>query len=646
MTPFALELKKKPANSSSHIFFILSYFVLAAIYFNKLLFDSTRCISDPQTDVLLYFYPIRYFGFTSLSRGVLPLWNPHTFGGMPYQAISQTALFYPLNLFFLFLPTTLAINLTTYLHIVLSGCAAYFLARRMNRSACAAFLSGIAYAFCGQQILRLYAGHLTINAVLPWLPLFLLFLHNLFNAPRFSHIAAASFIFALAILAGHPQYVYYLMMASFVYWAFFVFLFHVKKESLLKSLGSIRWMIIPTILGILLSSIQILPTLAFTKESIRSEGLTREEAGSFSLPPKQIISFVAPAIFGSDKAGNYTGMGHEWEMTGYCGMITLLLALFALLSRERRIVIFYFILSILGLIIALGKYSPFFRVFYFILPGFRLFRGHVKALILTNLSLALLAGFGLDALVEKYFYTRIKRNLFTSAMIGVLILELGVFAFTRRSTTSFEFLNSIPVVKKNDYPETSFHRQLTLVTGRENSSLLSGTMDLSGYDSDQLLRYRNFINRTQGLPLKYYQLKTDFRKVSAGYLAPFGVQYVIASRNGDESSWQTHRFDGFQGLCRIMRKIKIVSTSNEALGEISKPDFDFTKNLVLETGENPPKPGDEPSTPDRVEIMEWRTNRIHIRAKAETPCYLLVSNVYARGWKARANGKPVSLYPA
>lgn len=644
--PFSSEPNKISSNPSRNLFFIISYFVLAAIYFNKLLFDSTRCISSPTTDVLLYFYPIRSFGFSSLARGVLPLWNPHTFGGMPFQAVPQTALFYPLNLFFLFLPTTLAINLTTYLHMVLSGCAVYFLARRMNQSVCAAFLAGIAYAFCGQQILRLYAGHLTINAALPWLPLFILFLHELFYTHRFSFIIAAAFTFAMAFLAGQPQYVYYLVIASFVYWIFFTFLIDRNKASFIKSFRTIRFWYITVILGILLSSVQILPSMAFLKESVRAGGLSKEEAGSFSLPPKQMASFITPGIFGSDITGNYTGEGYEWEMTGYCGLITLLLAGFALLSKRKRTVIFYWVLAVIGLILALGKYTPFFHVFYYILPGYRLFRGHAKALILTNLSLAVLAGFGLDAMVRNYFSTPGKKKLFTFAAIGILILELGVFGFSRRSTNSINTLKSIPYIKKSDTSKPSYYRQLTLILGRENSALLSRAFDVSGYDSNQLLRYRNFMNRAQGLPPDHNQMITDIRNLSPGYLVPFGVKYLLTSKTGEVPSWEAKTLECFQGLLWTRRKIKVVPTPDEALSAINKPNFNFSEDLILECGENPPLPGDDPLISDRIEIKKWQTNKIAIHAGVETSCYLLVSNPYAKGWKASVDGKPVPLYPA
>jgi hypothetical protein len=459
-------------------------------------------------------------------------------------------------------------------------------------------------------------------------------------------MTAASLIFAMALLAGHPQYVYYLVIASFLYWIFLAFLADGKKTSFLKSFGTIRFLLAPVILGILLSSVQILPSMTFMKESVRTGGLTREQSGSFSLPPRQLASFITPGIFGSDITGNYTGRDNEWEMTGYCGIITLLLAGFAFLSGEKRIVIFYWVLAVIGLILALGKYTPFFHVFYFILPGFRLFRAHARTLILTNLSLAVLAGFGLDALVRNYFSTPGKKKLFTFAAIGILILELGVFAFSRRSTNSIDTLNSLPSDKISDISKPSFYRQITIISGRENSALLAKTLDVSGYDSNQLLRYRNFMNNAQGLPLDYNQLRTKFRNLNMKYLVPFGVKYILTSKNGDVSSWEAQTLEYFQGLLWIRRKIKIVSTPDEALSAINKPNFNFSEELILECVENPPLPGDNPSTPDRIEIENWQTNKIPVHAVVETPCYLLVSNPYAKGWKALVDGKPVPLYPA
>src|ERR1051326_1606754 len=49
-------------------------------------------------DFIYQYYPFRNFAAVSMNNGQLPLWNPFTFNGMPFQADIQTAVFYLPNL--------------------------------------------------------------------------------------------------------------------------------------------------------------------------------------------------------------------------------------------------------------------------------------------------------------------------------------------------------------------------------------------------------------------------------------------------------------------------------------------------------------------------------------------------------------------
>src|SRR5689334_7228957 len=48
-------------------------------------------------DALDYFYPYRAYAAAAIQHGRLPLWNPDIFGGVPFLANIQAAVFYPLS---------------------------------------------------------------------------------------------------------------------------------------------------------------------------------------------------------------------------------------------------------------------------------------------------------------------------------------------------------------------------------------------------------------------------------------------------------------------------------------------------------------------------------------------------------------------
>src|SRR5579864_3514479 len=70
---------------------------LVAAFFWKMLFLG-RTIGG--LDVLDYFYPYRVYARDAIQGGRLPLWNPDIFGGVPFLANIQAALFYPLSVLF------------------------------------------------------------------------------------------------------------------------------------------------------------------------------------------------------------------------------------------------------------------------------------------------------------------------------------------------------------------------------------------------------------------------------------------------------------------------------------------------------------------------------------------------------------------
>ena len=77
--------------------------VLVTLGFYWPLFFTESWIPKGGGDLASFIYPIYAFGARWLKRGVIPLWNPHLYLGMPFAADNQTGLFYPVNLLFFLL---------------------------------------------------------------------------------------------------------------------------------------------------------------------------------------------------------------------------------------------------------------------------------------------------------------------------------------------------------------------------------------------------------------------------------------------------------------------------------------------------------------------------------------------------------------
>src|SRR2546422_5763397 len=77
-------------------------------------------------DLYGYFFPKFVYGSAELARGVLPLWNPYEYAGVPFLGAAQPALLYPpRGLLFAVLPPTVALPAFMVLHYLLLRARAF-----------------------------------------------------------------------------------------------------------------------------------------------------------------------------------------------------------------------------------------------------------------------------------------------------------------------------------------------------------------------------------------------------------------------------------------------------------------------------------------------------------------------------------------
>src|SRR5437879_5295994 len=128
-------------------------------------------------DFMYQYYPFRNFAAVSLKNGQLPLWNPYTFNGMPFQADIQTALFYVPNLLLTFFVTGGRLSLYAFeveiiLHYIIAGIGMYYLAKSFGIEKLFSMFSGLVFALSGFMITR--AIHQPMICETAWLPVIVL----------------------------------------------------------------------------------------------------------------------------------------------------------------------------------------------------------------------------------------------------------------------------------------------------------------------------------------------------------------------------------------------------------------------------------------------------------------------------------------
>ncbi len=378
-------------------------------------------------DGIAQFYPWRHFAATTIRSGYLPLWNPYQFTGTPFVANSQSAVFYPGNLLFYLFATPIAFGINALLHLTLCGWFTYLFMRRLKCGEFSSLLSGVIFTFGAWQVAWLPLP--TFLATSCWFPLLLRQIHIVLRHEQRIPFAFAwrsamglGAIVGVMLLAGHLQIAFYGLLAGTL-WAV-ALLIEARREG---GWGSVRRgfvrCVVALSLGFCVASPQILPSVELSRVSHRVGKPTSEGYRlytEYAVPASALSALLLPDFFGNDYApdnpywGFYNRHGGEGqieavrhnaaETAAYVGVLPLLLACLAIWrggrgkERDKR-VHFWGLMGLLALMMALG--TPINSLFYFGVPGFGQSGSPGRILVLWALSIAILAGLGVDSLVHR-----------------------------------------------------------------------------------------------------------------------------------------------------------------------------------------------------------------------------------------------------
>ena len=163
-------------------------------------------------------------------------------------------------------------------------------------------------------------------------------------------------------------------------------------------------------LGAFFSLVQLLPTLELARLSSRAH----------ALPGLAYVGSMLPVGFLTLLYPSWDGfLGSEW----YLGLAGLFFALVAVMAKKGSIERFFIFSTGLFLLLALGTYSPLYRLIVET-TGFQGFRTPIKFLFFVSFSCAVLAGFGFDRFFESSFSQASKTRLVKkfSAAAGLFLL--------------------------------------------------------------------------------------------------------------------------------------------------------------------------------------------------------------------------------
>ncbi len=359
------------------------------------------------SDVPSLLYPWRSLVIDQLKAGRLPLWNPYYFDGLPLLANFQAAVFSYVNLFFLFLPKALAWSWGVMLSPLLTMTIMYLFLRHKKLSLFPSLLGGVVFALSGFEIAWLQYnvhGHTAL-----FLPLILWAIDEILEKRNKFWLFFFPILISFQIFTGYIPIVIYTYLLSF----FYIVFFHLRKAG-----KNLLLLAVFGLWGILLASIQWLPGLELALNSIRKVDTIVSASNASFLPLQNFITLLAPDFFGNPATGNYFGQAFYDNYYFFIGTGTLLLIIFAFLflKKDKNILFWSGIFLFSLCLVFKNPLGLFLEKLLFLSGGVA-----ARALFLTDFSLAILAGLGMEKLLRLADLE--KKKIFLS-----LVLSLSFFA--------------------------------------------------------------------------------------------------------------------------------------------------------------------------------------------------------------------------
>ncbi len=413
---------------------------------------TTRHWDPLLWDSVAQFYPWRLLLERGLRSGEIPMWSPYQYCGYPLVGNGQSGIFYPPNWLLALLPTGKFLGLSLALHFFFAGLLTFCFCRLLRLSILPALFAGLAYSYGGFMVT--WALLPTLVAGAAWLPGALAGIELALRARARAGMVLLAACLGLTLLAGHMQIAAYVWMIAGTYAVGRVL------YRLLHRQPVVWWPLVAGAgLGLMLGMAQVLPTVELGLYSPRGSDVVSEAGWQFQLQrflkPHELVTFVFPDALGTSAAGDYRGMklGIPYsEHCGFAGVVTLLLALVAVVYRRDRLSWAFLAATLVVLAVIMG--GPLARLLYFYVPKIGLTGSFARLLFVYILCVAVLAALGLDHLMRRISPThRFQSVVYYLLGIGLIAVLLGeLLPWGRRF---------IPMIStERVYAQTELTRQL------------------------------------------------------------------------------------------------------------------------------------------------------------------------------------------
>ncbi|HZH39499.1 MAG TPA: hypothetical protein VFD85_00730 [Gemmatimonadales bacterium] len=386
---------------------------------------SGKFMAGRQSDQYSAGWAIRHWGAEQWkSTGHIPLWDPERLGGVVVVA-GFGDLFYPSAWLRLVMPTSVAVDLAFVIHYILAGLFLFLLLRMLSISWLGSLIGGTAYQLTGVIVSYASPGHDGKLFVSALFPLMLIALVLGIRRRRLEGHALLGLTVGLALLSPQYQTTQYALLSAGI---FALYLAFADPEDLTvkQGFGGIGLAAAGVLLGFGISMIQVLPFIHYIPYSPRSVEQGFEWSTSYSTPWVHVPEFFLSGFTGQSFNGDYWGPNGLKLHSEYLGLPVIAMAIFGVGTPRRRLMKWILGIGILFLLVALGDGTPFYRLWYAVVPYVNKTRAPGIAFYQVGFAVAVLAALGAERLERGEGRTWALSGMVAGGVVALLAV-VGTF---------------------------------------------------------------------------------------------------------------------------------------------------------------------------------------------------------------------------
>ena len=643
-------------------------------------------------------YAWYHFAVVSLKHFEWPRWDPYSFCGRSFLGEMQTGAFYPLNLLLALLPLNqqglFSPALYHYVYAVSHLMAAYFmfcLSRHgFELGFSASLLSGVCFSLGG--FLSRLGGWPHLYQTAAWLPLILwLFLMSVRSA-RLQHAlflsASSGLALGMSALAGglHLVFMHVIVLVS-------AGLAHALSgradgRGWTESLRTALLAGVALLIGFGSSAVQLLPSLEYSHLAMRYLGHGSMLAGE-KIPYHILTDNLYPtALLGLLFGSPATGVTSGENISAYMGVLPVGLAVVAVWRSWAMPWVRYFaLLAAAAFLYALGPFSLLHGVLYAVVPKLWAAREAERFLFLLDFAVAILAGFGFEALLKPAAGASNwapLRLLVRWLLAGCFVLLSVPLVFGKPEMSPWVALSLLLIAcscalllhlagegPKHYAAPLVFALVLFDLHAFDWSATNLARADERGGDQfSRLLSMRNaaeFLRRQPGLyraevhpPLapNLGHLYGVPMTLGAGVTIParyervrsqldmLNVRYVVRPASAEEEGavyadryWKVYERPTALPRAWLVHEAVTMSDPDSAIAHMQKDGFDPRRAAVVERTLEVPLEQLPPGAQEDVAVVEYGANQFLVRTRTQGRSLLVMSEMFYPGWEAEVDGK-------